>query len=223
MLPIAQQTSYTASENWTEFPNQQSALISLQGGCRYYLEALMQQGVGGVNLSVRWQLPNGVFEQPMAALSAAGTLLIPYNGSNTPAGIYVQSSDTSVIENRNAVFSVLVTNQAAVAYHWFNSGVAIAGATLPVFTLTNVSLAVNNGQILTCVVSNSVGAITSAPITLNVLHDTVPPTVTGAFNLGPSNVEIVVSKAVAVTNATNVANYSLHQRPGHHRRHSQHK
>jgi hypothetical protein len=209
MLPIASVTSYTASEDWTEFSSQQSALISLQGGCRYYLEAQMQQGTGGENLSVRWQLPNSTYEQPMAAVSAAGTLLIPCNGVNTTPGIFAQSSNTTVVENLNAVFSVLVTNQAPVTYQWYSTGVNLAGATLPVYTVTNASLALNNGQIYTCVITNSTGSITSAPITLTVLRDTVAPTVTEVFNVGPTNVEIVFSKPVAVTSATNVANYAF--------------
>ena len=210
IVPIASNTSYATSENWTEFASQQSALVSLAGGCRYYLEAQMQQGNGGENLSVRWQLPNGTFEQPMSAVSAAGTLLIPYNGSNTTPGLYAQSSNITLIENLNAVFSVLVTNQAAVAYQWFlNPGVKLAGATLPVYTVTNASLATNNGQIYTCVITNGAGSITSAPITLTVLRDTVPPAVSDVFNLGLTNVDIVFSKPVAVTNATNLANYAF--------------
>ena len=55
-------------------PGQQSAPVFLQGGQRYFIEALMQQGFGNDNLSVRWQLPTGVFEQPLSAASAAGTL-----------------------------------------------------------------------------------------------------------------------------------------------------
>src|ERR1700722_3039543 len=125
MVPIAYNSSYTSSEDWTAFPSLQSAPISLQGGCRYYLEALMQQGVGGVNLSVRWQLPNGAFKQTMEADIPASTFLIPYTGSNTLPGIFAQSSNTTVVENLNATFSVLVTNQAAVAYQWFNGGVEI--------------------------------------------------------------------------------------------------
>jgi hypothetical protein len=209
MVPIASVASWTPSEDWTEFPSQQSALISLQGGCRYYLEAQMQQGTGGENLSVRWQLPNSVFEQPMAAVSGAGTLLIPCNGVNTTPGIFAQTSNAMVVENLNAVFSVLVTNQAPVTYQWFSGVTKLAGATLPVYTLTNASLALNNGQVYTCVVTNSAGSITSAPITLTVLRDTVPPTVAEVFNLGPANVEIVFSKPVAITNATNAANYAF--------------
>ncbi len=145
----------------------------------------------------------------MAAVSAAGTLLIPCNGVNTTPGIFAQSSSVTVVENLNAVFSVLVTNQAPVTYQWFTNGSKLAGATLPVDTLSNASFTLNNGQIYTCVVSNSAGSITSAPIALIVLHDTVPPAVAEVFNLGPASVEIVFSKPVAVTDATNAANYAF--------------
>ena len=207
MVPIASVTSYTASEGWTQYASQQSAPISLQGGCRYYLEAQMQQGTGGENLSVRWQLPNGTFEQPMAAVSGAGTLLIPCNGVDARPAIFTQSSNQTVVENLTAVFSVLVTNQSPVAYQWFDGTVKLTGATLPVYTLTNASLTLNNGQSFTCVISNSAGSITSAPIALAVLRDTVPPTVARVFNFGTTNVEIIFSKPVAVTTATNAANY----------------
>jgi regulation of enolase protein 1 (concanavalin A-like superfamily) len=207
MAPIASNTAWTGSEQWTEYASQQSAPISLQGGCRYYLEAQMQQGTGGENLSVRWQLPNGTFEQPMAAVSGAGTLLIPCNGVDTEPAIFTQSSNETVVENLTAVFSVLVTNQSPSAYQWFDGAVKLTGATLPVYTLTNASLTLNNGQNFTCVISNSAGSITSAPIALTVLRDTVPPTVAGVFNVGTTNVEIIFSKPLAVTNTTNAANY----------------
>jgi regulation of enolase protein 1 (concanavalin A-like superfamily) len=209
MAAIASVTSYTSSEDWTNFASQQSAAINLQAGCRYYLEARMQQGTGGENLSVRWQLPNGAFEGPMTADSAAGTLLIPCNGVNTPPGIFAQSTNISVVENQAVTYSLLVTNGAAVSYQWRANGSVLAGATLPVYLLSNASLALNNGQVYTCVVSNSVGSVTSSPITLTVLRDTVPPAITEVFNVGPTNVEIVFSKPIAVTNATNVANYSF--------------
>ncbi|HEY3861147.1 MAG TPA: lamin tail domain-containing protein, partial [Verrucomicrobiae bacterium] len=209
MAPIASVASYTASEQWTAFASQQSSFVSLVAGCRYYLEARMQQGGGAENLSVRWQLPNGVLEQPMTAISPAGTLLIPCTGTNAPPGIYSQSSNITVLENYGANLSVLSTNQAAVGYQWYqNAGVKITGATLPVYTLAN-SLLANNGQVYTCVITNSIGSITSAPITLTILRDTNAPIVTGVFNIGLSNIEITFSKAIALTNATNLANYAF--------------
>ncbi len=59
---IASVDSWTPSEDWTAYPSQQSAPILLEAGRRYYMEALMQQGGGGDNLSVRWQLPDGSYE-----------------------------------------------------------------------------------------------------------------------------------------------------------------
>ena len=66
----ANATRIAGVSNWTPWRNfgveagQQSAPIYLQGGQRYYLEALMQQGGGGDNLTVQWQLPNGAAELP---------------------------------------------------------------------------------------------------------------------------------------------------------------
>jgi hypothetical protein len=202
-------SSWTSFEAWNTLSGQQSAPIALQGGCRYYVEAIMQQGSGGDNLSVGWQLPNGVQELPMTAASATGTLLIPYVGTNSPAGIFVQPTNTTVMEGQNAVFALLVTNQSSVTYRWRLNGANLAGtnATKPAYTVSNVSLTLNNGQVYSCLVSNSLGAITSAPALLTVLPDTVPPTVARVFNFGTTNVEVIFSKTVEAASATNPANY----------------
>ncbi|MGP8238415.1 MAG: lamin tail domain-containing protein, partial [Limisphaerales bacterium] len=204
---IAQETSWNDAEDWTQYADQQSALIYLQGGCRYFLRAIMQQGNGGDNLSVAWQLPNGVFEGPMEAVSPAGTLLVPWTGIDSMPGIFAQTTNATVVESFNATFSVLVTNQSSVSYQWLDDGYKIAGATSPVYTLSNASVAINNGQVFVCVISNSIGAVTSEPIALSVLPDTNPPTVVKAFNAGLTNVEIVFSKPIAAATATNALNY----------------
>jgi hypothetical protein len=206
---VAYVSSWTPFEAWYTLPGQQSVPIAMQAGFRYYVEAIMQQGGGGDNLSVGWQLPSGVQEFPMTAVSAAGTRLVPYVGTNSPAGIYVQPSHTTVTEGQNAVFSLLVTNQSSVTYRWRLNGVNLAGAnaTNPAYTISNVSLALNNGQLYSCLVSNSLGAITSTPALLSVLPDTVPPTVMRAFNLGTTSVQVVFSKPVEAASAANQANY----------------
>lgn len=143
---IARVALWTASREWTKEANQQSALISLEGGRRYYLEALMQQGQGGDNLAVRWQLPDGTIEEPMAQLSPAGTQLIPYDGIIFLPGIYQQSSDTTAVEATDARFWVSVTNRTEVTYQWQVNGTNALGpsATKPFYTVSNVSIALNN-------------------------------------------------------------------------------
>ena len=206
---VAYVSSWTSFESWNSLAGQQSASIALQGGCRYYVEAIMQQGGGGDNLSVGWQLPNGIQELPMTAVSAAGTLLIPYVGTDSPVGIYVPLTNMTVIEGQNAIFALLVTNQSSVTYRWRLNGTNLAGATAakPAYTVSNASLTLNNGQIYSCLVSNSLGAITSAPALLTVLPDTVPPTVARVFNFGTNNVEVIFSKPVEAASAANTANY----------------
>jgi autotransporter-associated beta strand protein len=64
---IASVDGYAGFREWDKFPSQQSGLINLQEGERYYIEVLMKQNDGGDNLSVRWQLPDGTMEEPMSA------------------------------------------------------------------------------------------------------------------------------------------------------------
>lgn len=206
---IAGVAAWTNSREWGKEAGQQSSPVSLEGGRRYYVEALMQQGSGGDNLAVRWQLPNGTIEEPLTATSPAGTLLIPYDGIDLTPGIYSQSSNTTAVEATSVSFSVLVTNRSSVTYQWQVNGVNAPGpnGAKPFYSVSNLSIALNNGQVYTCVVSNSAGAITSSPIVLNVIADTVPPTVTRALNLGSTNVQVVFSEGVELASATAVTNY----------------
>jgi hypothetical protein len=129
MAQVAWVSTWTNPREWTKEPNQQSAPLPLQAGCRYYVEARMQQGGGGDNLAVRWQMPNGSYEEPLTAASAAGTRMVPCVTGITAPGIFVQPSNTTVVEGQNATFSVLLTNQCLVGYQWvFNGNTLVAGA-----------------------------------------------------------------------------------------------
>jgi len=204
--PIASVTSWTAWRNFSTQANQQSLPIYLQGGQRYYLEALMEQGSGGDNLTVQWELPNGTVELPMTIPSAAGTLLIPFTGLTNFPGIYLQPTNTTGVEDSSVTLSLLVTNQSNVSYQWLLNATNLPGAITPVLTLTNASFSLN-GQTFSCVVSNPSGSVTSAPAILTLSRDTNPPTVVQAINLGTTNVQIRFSKILAATSATNTANY----------------
>ncbi len=53
-VPLGQ---FTGSREWTKFPSQTSALITLTAGQRYYIEVLHKDGSGPDNLAVGWQIP----------------------------------------------------------------------------------------------------------------------------------------------------------------------
>ena len=207
---VAWVSTWTNPREWTKEPNQQSAPRLLQAGRRYYVEARMQQGGGGDNLAVRWQMPNGSYEEPLTAVSPAGTRLVPCGNTITAPGIFVQPSNTTVVEGQNATFSVLMTNQCPVSYQWMLNGVTpLAGARAAACVVSNASIALNNGQVYACVVSNTGGTVTSAGATLTVIRDTVPPAVARVFNVGTTNVEVIFSKPVEAASATNLANYAF--------------
>src|SRR5208283_2150400 len=171
-------STWTNPREWTKETNQQSAPLPLQAGNRYYVEARMQQGVGGDNLAVRWLMPNGSYEEPLTAVSPAGTRLVPCANATTAPGIFVQPSNTTVVEGQNATFSVLVTNRCLVGYQWvFNGNNLVAGARTAACVVSNVSIALNNGQVFACVVSDGLGTGRSAGATLTVIRDTAPPAV----------------------------------------------
>lgn len=211
---VAWVSGWTSSREWFKEPNQQSAPVVLAAGRRYYLEALMQQGQGGDNLAVRWQLPDGRLEEPLSAASAAGTWLIPYRGLDTAPGISTQPTNVTVLEGGDAVFALLVTNQSSVRYQWSVNGSNLAdvNATQSVYTVSNASAFLNNGQVYRCLVANPSGAVASASVTLTVLPDTNPPALLFAQNAGLTNVLIGYSKRVEPASATNLANYAI--RPG---------
>jgi YVTN family beta-propeller protein len=54
--PICRVPDWSNSREWAKYPDQASVLITLQAGQRYYIEALMKEGVGGDNLAVAWEI-----------------------------------------------------------------------------------------------------------------------------------------------------------------------
>lgn len=75
---IATVSGWTYEREWGRSPGQQSVKIPLEGGKRYYIEALHLEGGGGDHLAVGWQLPNSTLERPIP-----GSRLSPF-GSTPP-------------------------------------------------------------------------------------------------------------------------------------------
>ncbi len=122
----------------------------------------------------------------------------------------------AVSPTNNVFVGTLVTFTASVSgapplyLQWqFNNGggfTNISGANTNTLVLT---AAVTNTGSYQLVLTNSYGAVTSAPVTLTVARDTTPPTVLRAVNIGTTNVEVDYSKVLQAASATNLANYVL--------------
>lgn len=80
---IANAPSWTNPREWTKFAEQSSTLITLEAGKRYYIEALMKEGVGGDHLAVGWKPPGAAATEVIA-----GQFLSPFNPVLAPAAAW---------------------------------------------------------------------------------------------------------------------------------------
>ncbi len=69
---IAYFAGWTYPQEYTKYPTQKSANITLQAGVNYYVELLHQEGGGGDFFNVAWQLNGG------ALATVPGSVLVPY-------------------------------------------------------------------------------------------------------------------------------------------------
>ena len=90
---IATTPSWTNPDQWTKYPEQTSALITLTAGKPYYIEALMKQGTSLDNLGVAWQLP-----ATSGQVVIAGQYLSPWIVNHAPV-ITNPGAQTNVIGN----------------------------------------------------------------------------------------------------------------------------
>ena len=104
---IAWVGGWTNSQEWTREATQQSGLIALQAGRRYYIEALQKESGGGDNLAVGWQLPDGTLERPIP-----GTRLTPYSAASSTV-VSIVATDPSAAELYNNAGSFTVSRTGA--------------------------------------------------------------------------------------------------------------
>jgi sugar lactone lactonase YvrE len=85
---------------------------------------------------------------------------------NTAPAITAQPANQTVIAGSTTTLSVTATGNPAVTYQWRKDGVNLSGATSNALSLSNVTSA--NAGSYTCVITNTVGSITSNSATLTV-------------------------------------------------------
>ncbi len=90
-IKIAGYKGWTGYREWNKYPTQKSQKINLKVGNRYYVEVLHKNGGGGDNVSVKWDLPNGVTEVPIP-----GSRLSPFT-PDTQLVNKVQTSNFKVL------------------------------------------------------------------------------------------------------------------------------
>ncbi len=111
---IASVPGWTNPREWTRDAAQQSQPVFLAAGQKYYIEVLHKEGTGGDNIAVRWQLPDGSWENPNdPGEPIPGIRLSPYLGDSVPpmANILDVAPDPRMVpvDRIDIVFSEAVT------------------------------------------------------------------------------------------------------------------
>jgi hypothetical protein len=108
----------------------------------------------------------GVSNVAGSATSAAATLTV-----YVPPGITTQPQSQTMIQGRNASFSVVASGTTPLGYQWYFNDTALSGATSSELTLSNVQTSIAGNYAV--VVANIAGSITSAAATLTVTNPAV--------------------------------------------------
>ena len=212
---IASEPQWNGARQWINGANQASrgappvnisAPIRLEGGGKYYLEALMKEHEGGDNLSVAWQMPGDP-----APNDGGSPIPGQYLSSVFTAGSVVftsQPRSQTVIELQPASFRFEVDGAPPFAFQWFKNRSAIAGATNPVYTLPAAVLS-DSGAVFSVVAGNAFGSVTSSNAALTVTPDLAPPTLIRVRSLTLEQLAVDFSKPVSPSTATHLANYGI--------------
>ncbi|HWN96801.1 MAG TPA: immunoglobulin domain-containing protein, partial [Methylomirabilota bacterium] len=100
----------------------------------------------------------------LAVLIIAGAL--PLTALGQAPSISTQPENVSIHSGSNAAMNVTANGAAPLSYQWRFFGANLAGRTNATLAITNVSI--TNGGVYTVVVTNSFGAVTSAPVLFSV-------------------------------------------------------
>ena len=109
-----------------------------------------------------------------SATSSAATLTV--TSAAVAPSIATQPVNATATVGGSVTFSVVANGTVPLSYQWQKSGTAISGATSASYSIASVQTA--DAGSFSCVVTNSVGSVTSTAAVLTVSSATIAPTVT---------------------------------------------
>ena len=143
--------------------------INLAGETSATLNLTATLALNGSKFSVIVTNKKGTITSSQATLSVFAKPAAPT--------IVSQPTSSTVTSPASAVFGVVATGTAPLAYQWQRNGIAVAGAASATYTTPPTTI-FDSGSVFTLVVSNSVGSVASNQALLTVSAAPIAPTIT---------------------------------------------
>ncbi|MBD3393430.1 MAG: hypothetical protein GF410_15550, partial [Chitinivibrionales bacterium] len=160
---IAWVSEWTSSREWDKESNQQSSLISLTAGQKYYIRALMKEGSGDDNLAVAWQRDGGSVE------IIPGEYLSPYSG---PPVVAVTSPNDGQLVDAGANVGIVANAWDAGggidSVEFFDGAVKIGSATASPYQATLPGITRGYHTLTALATDNDGDTTRSAAVTIEV-------------------------------------------------------
>ena len=116
----------------------------------------------------------------------------------------------TVFAGTTVTFAASVTGAQPLYFQWqFSNGGGYSSIPGANTNTLSFNAAVTNSGSYELVLTNSYGAVTSAPVALSVTLDTNPPVILSGYSIGTTTVELDFSKTVETASAVNLANYAF--------------
>ena len=186
MVSVVNSATRTASESQPANVNASQGLVNLGG---FYAEPQPLDGgtISGVSFTLSANNPNVSVSFKDTGNTTTSNPSDSIMATTVAAPSISASPQSETVNAGNpANFSVTASGAGSLTYQWYFSASPISGASASTFSITNAQPA--NGGIYSVVVSNSVGAVLSAPATLTVFP-AVPNGPTGSLQvtISPTN------------------------------------
>jgi len=127
------------------------------------------------------------------ALVGCGSKTVSVPPPDPLPSIMTQPANQSVQVGQTAIFTVVATGTASLAYQWRENNADISGAMSAHYT-TPPTKATDSGEIFQVVVTNSVGTATSTSATLTVTSAPPPPVTVSSIAVTPPNANIILNQ-----------------------------
>jgi YVTN family beta-propeller protein len=164
---IANVPGWTNSREWTKYPQQQSTLITLQAGQKYYIEALQKEAGGGDNLAVAWQPPGGT----QAVIPGAN--LSPWvNNTNAAPSVSISAPANNASFTAPATINISANasdgDGTISRVEFFNGATKLGEDTTAPYTFAWTNVVAGNYAIAAKATDNLGAATTSAAVNVTV-------------------------------------------------------